>query len=461
MEENRKKCSAKSHSEINAISYCEQCKKFMCNKCLNYHKEFFEDHRLINIENNLKEIFIDNCKENGHNYKLEFYCKNHNTLCCVGCISKLEEKNYGQHKNCDVCSIEKIKDEKKIKLNENIKLLEELSKNLEDMINELKIIFENISKDKEEIKLNVQKIFTKLRTSLNEREDELLAEIDNKYYSNFFNENIIKESNKLPNKVKKSLEIGKLLNQEWNNNNDKLSSKINDCINIENDINNIIDIKNNIEKSKSINKFKINFIFDDNDFNEYTKSIKSLGSISSNNLLEFKDSLILKTKEDLEKFQKLISQKLEINKIKLIYRKSRDGFGYDNIVNKIDNKSNLIFLYLTGDIRIFGNYIQTRLINIRSTQDHYYSDKNAFIFSLNNNKIYKVLKDEHAIRFYKNNDVIYSSNDSNSNGFYVNAYDNTINDNGLLKEPKIYDFERNNELTEGKNVINEIEIFQI
>ena len=459
MEENRKKCSAKSHSEINAISYCEQCKKFMCNKCLNYHKEFFEDHRLINIENNLKELFIDNCKENGHNYKLEFYCKNHNTLCCVGCISKLEEKNYGQHKNCDVCSIEKIKDEKKIKLNENIKLLEELSKNLEDMINELKIIFENISKDKEEIKLNVQKIFTKLRTSLNEREDEILAEIDNKYYSNFFNENIIKESNKLPNKVKKSLEIGKLLNQEWNNNNDKLSSKINDCINIENDINNIIDIKNNIEKSKSINKFKINFIFDDKDFNEYTKSIKSLGSISSNNLLEFKDSLILKTKEDLEKFQKLISKKLEINKIKLIYRKSRDGFGYDNIVNKIDNKSNLIFLYLTGDIRIFGNYIQTRLINIRNSTDHYYSDENAFIFSLNNNKIYKVLKPEQAIRFYNNNDVIYSSNNANSNGFYVS--NNTIYDGCSSKEPKIYDFERNSELTEGRNVINEIEIFQI
>ena len=459
MEENRKKCSAKSHSEINAISYCEQCKKFMCNKCLNYHKEFFEDHRLINIENNLKELFIDNCRENGHNKKLEFYCKNHNTLCCVGCISKLEEKNYGQHKNCDVCSIEKIKDEKKIKLNENIKLLEELSKNLENMINELKIIFENISKDKEEIKLNVQKIFTKLRTSLNEREDEILAEIDNKYYSNFFNENIIKESNKLPNKVKKSLEIGKLLNQEQNNNNDKLSSKINDCINIENDINNIIDIKNNIEKSKSINKFKINFIFDDKDFNEYTKSIKSLGSISSNNLLEFKDSLILKTKEDLEKFQKLISQKLEINKIKLIYRKSRDGLGYDNIVNKIDNKSNLIFLYLTGDIRIFGNYIQTRLINIRNSTDHYYSDENAFIFSLNNNKIYKVLKDEHAIRFYKNNNVIYSSNTGNGNGFYV--WNNTICDGGSSKEPKIYDFERNSELTEGRNVINEIEIFQI
>ena len=35
-------CSA--HKESNAISFCEQCKIFMCNKCLNYHKELFEFH---------------------------------------------------------------------------------------------------------------------------------------------------------------------------------------------------------------------------------------------------------------------------------------------------------------------------------------------------------------------------------------------------------------------------------
>ena len=115
----------------------EQCKIFMCNKCLNHHKDLFEDHQQINLENNLNEIFIDNCKEKGHINKLEFYCKNHNTLCCVCCVSNIVENNYGQHKNCDVCTIEKIKDEKKNKLKENIKQLEELSKNLEEIIKEL------------------------------------------------------------------------------------------------------------------------------------------------------------------------------------------------------------------------------------------------------------------------------------------------------------------------------------
>ena len=43
-------------------------------------------------------------------------------------------------------------------------------------------------------------MFTKIRTSLNEREDELLLEVDNKYNDIFCNEDIIKESRQLPNK---------------------------------------------------------------------------------------------------------------------------------------------------------------------------------------------------------------------------------------------------------------------
>ena len=50
------------------------------------------------------------------------------------------------------------------------------------------------------------KIFTKLRNVLNEREEELLKEVDNEYDEMYFNEEIIKQSEKLPNKRKISLE---------------------------------------------------------------------------------------------------------------------------------------------------------------------------------------------------------------------------------------------------------------
>ena len=189
--EGNKKCSFKAHKESNAISFCEQCKIFMCNKCLNHHKELFENHQQYNIDKNNNDIFIDICKEKGHEKKLEFFCKRHNELCCPLCIVKLSKKGYGQHKDCDVCLIEDIKDEKKNKLDENIKYLQDLSNNLENSINKIKIIFENIYKNKEDLKLYIQKVFTKIRNAINEREDEILKEIDNKYDENFCREDII------------------------------------------------------------------------------------------------------------------------------------------------------------------------------------------------------------------------------------------------------------------------------
>ena len=98
-------------------------------------------------------------------------------------------------------------------------------------MNKLKLILDKINEDKEKIKLKVANIFTKIRTVINEREDELLNEVDQQYEKIFLDEKIIKDSEKLPNKVNISLEQGKRVEKEWNNEN-KLNSLINDCINL-------------------------------------------------------------------------------------------------------------------------------------------------------------------------------------------------------------------------------------
>ena len=151
MENQKKKCSSKKH-EANAVSYCQYCKMYLCNKCLNYHSEILEAHILINLDKDLNETFIDTCNNEGHNLKLECFCKNHNILCCLACICKLNIKGYGQHSDCNYCHINDIKNEKKNKLKENIKLLEELSVKFEESINELKKIYEKINEDKEKLK---------------------------------------------------------------------------------------------------------------------------------------------------------------------------------------------------------------------------------------------------------------------------------------------------------------------
>ena len=146
--------------------------------------------------------------------------------------------------------------------------------------------------------------------------------------------------------------------------------------------------------------------------NEFIQNIKTFGKINvvfSN----FDDSLILKNKSDLQKLIELISNRIEINNTKLLYRASRDGHSFKNVVDKLKNKSNLIFIYLSGNERIFGNYLKTKLDNLGNDKDKYYKDENAFVFSLNNNKIYKILKPELAIRFYDQNCPILTGNDEN------------------------------------------------
>ena len=279
MENQKKKCFLKKHSEIDAISYCPECKKNLCNKCQIVHSDFFENHSTYNLDKNLNEVFIDICKYENHFYKLEFFCKSHNQLCCLACICKIDNEGYNQHKNCDVCSIKDIENEKKNKLKENIKCLEDLSNNLEQSINELKQIFNNFNENKENLKLNIQKIFTKIRNSLNDREDELLLEVDKIYDNIYCNEDIIKECEKLPNKTKLYLEKGRMIEKEWNNN--KLNSLINDCINIENNIKEINIIKQKIQQCNSNNKTSIKFNQKEDEINKFIENIKTFGKITS------------------------------------------------------------------------------------------------------------------------------------------------------------------------------------
>ena len=286
MENKKKKCSLKKHSEIDAINYCLECRNYLCNKCKNLHSELFENHHLYNLDKDMNEIFTGYCKEKRHNITLRYFCKNHNIMCCAECISRIKDEGYGQHQDCDVCLIKDIKDIKKNKLKENIKSLEDLSNKLEQSINDLKNLFDKINENKEALKLKIQIIFTKIRNILNEREDKLLSELDNKYDELFFKEDIIKKGEKLPNQIKIYLDKGKILDKEWDEDENKLVNRINDCINIESIIQNIIDINNNIEKcNKDIN---ISFTPEDDNVYELEESIKKFGEILENNKLHFK-----------------------------------------------------------------------------------------------------------------------------------------------------------------------------
>ena len=246
-----------------------------------------------------------------------------------------------------------------------------------------------MNKSKEELKLKIQRIFTQLKKEISEREDELLTKVDIIYTEIYFNdEDIIKNIEKLPNKIKFSLEKGKLIENEWNEQNNKLNSLINDCINIENSINDIKKLNGNIKKCNSI-KADIIFVPEENNLNSIIETIKNFGEI--------------REPYDIDKYMRIIKKNVDeykniTIKQKLIYDAKRDGENYANCHSKCNNVSNTLSLIITNKDKKFGLF---RSIPINGGGP-WLSDNKAFFISLDKEKIYRMKKDTNAIAFDDN-----------------------------------------------------------
>ena len=255
------KISCKKHKEINAITYCQECDINMCNKCQNFHSELFDNHHLFNLDKNINEIFTGFCQDKNHHQELKYFCKNHNKLCCASCLCKIIDDVNGYHCNCEVSLIKDIQEEKRNKLKENIKWLEDISINLNETLNQMKYFSEKINEQKEKLKQNIQIKFTKIRNEINNREDEILSKIDQHYEELFLNENFLKQMERLPIKIKTALERGKIIEKEWEKN--KLNSLINDCINIENNIKDINLLNEGLKKYKENENINMDYNIED------------------------------------------------------------------------------------------------------------------------------------------------------------------------------------------------------
>ena len=155
----------------------------------------------------------------------------------------------------------------------------------------MEIKFKKIIDNKKELRAKIQQIFTIIRNKLKEREEELLLETDKQIDNLIIKNDIIKESQELPNKIKIILEKGKNTLDEWKEIS-KLNVLINDCINIEKIIKEINGIKENMKNVIS-NNVIVKFYPEkkDEDFIKYLDIIKTFGKISYDNL-NFKQNII-------------------------------------------------------------------------------------------------------------------------------------------------------------------------
>ena len=332
-------CSAKDHQEIKSISFCQECRVYMCENCKKVHSDLYNHHQ-IDLNDETQEIFIGICNEKNHNYKLEYFCKTHNKLVCLACIANIKKKGNGQHQNFKLCIIEDIKEDKKNKLNENFKTLESLYNSVKESLDKIKQNLEDINIKKEEMKIDIQKIFTKIRNEINNREDELLLKVDKKFDNLLLKENDLKNFEKLSEKIKISLNEKKLLDKEWKDEN--LISLINDCINIENNIKDIKKINDNLKKSNSKKIYSVDNSFQEEQINQFIKTIKTLGDIYynfefANNIAEKPQYIlsgeienIITKKEEDKKWIRILSKNILKNKkeyswtIKILNSKNKD-----------------------------------------------------------------------------------------------------------------------------------------
>ena len=146
-----------------------------------------------------------------------------------------------------------------------------------------------------------------------------------------------------------------------------------------------------------------------------------------------------------------------IKSIELSYKASIDGDTKTAIENKLKNKKNNVYLIKTNKERIFGAYTQVEL----NGHDIYKRDDKAFLFSINNKSIYKVLIPEKAIRFFNNHSFMIG-NTANSDGIYSSGNFLSNQSTEGYNNTKVYDIPGNYPLSGENNfTISELEIFTI
>ena len=217
-----------------------------------------------------------------------------------------------------------------------------------------------------------------------------MQDIDTKYNEVYFKEDLIKETEKLPTKIKKSLDNGKIIEKEWDDKN--LASKINDCINIEKNIKEFNDINEIIKKSIFNKSKKIRYNINEEQTNDLINKIQSLGKIISD-----EDESVIMKKNEFNLIYLAIENRFnkKVKEIKKLYQATIDGDDAINFHSKCDNIPNTLVIIKSAGNRRFGGF--TSMTWSSPTNYEYKNDPYAFVFSLDKQQIYKINNGTKAI----------------------------------------------------------------
>jgi DNA gyrase/topoisomerase IV subunit A len=242
---------------------------------------------------------------------------------------------------------------------------------------------------------------------------------------------------KLYSLIQKLFEENKSIKEEFTNQTKELQNRING---LEKEINKknkeIVDIKKELKELK--NEFHRKRIIDN----------------------YFNTSKIIKLKEEKSKLISWISEKGIIKEIKLLYSSKRDGDEYSPFYNKCSNISPTLSLIKTKKERKFGGFTFGKWNDKQGILKQ--TDSEAFLFSLNNMKKYKILKPNLAIASYSDHSSFLTYG-NNGDGCGIYLKNNFLTNGGHENHTsKAYDTDSQYCLSTEENFsVEEVEVYNI
>ncbi|KAL3887886.1 hypothetical protein ACJMK2_000275 [Sinanodonta woodiana] len=172
----------KWNRETSAKSFCKDCKRFLCTLCKEHHNETLSciSHDVVDLSTDYDTSIripslstIEKCLKH-LNKNIEFYCIDHNLLCCNTC-------GFLEHRKCEkVIPIDDMV--KTFDSKAKSKYLETNIRNIGDHIKEItgkiKENADNIQNDKSAILQQIRSLRAELNVKLQKLEDELIASLE-------------------------------------------------------------------------------------------------------------------------------------------------------------------------------------------------------------------------------------------------------------------------------------------
>ena len=148
-----------------------------------------------------------------------------------------------------------------------------------------------------------------------------------------------------------------------------------------------------------------------NRVNELEKKVEKIEKLLEPNIninkLVLKNKSVIMNENEFEMIHLAIKSRLnkEVKELKKLYQATIDGDGGVNFHSRCDNIPNTLVLIKSAGNRRFGGFTSEKWES--TTSGKYKDDKNAFLFSLDKQKIYSYKNNGYAIYNYKDSGPIF------------------------------------------------------